>query len=361
MNRSTALVAAALTLLVGAGCRPASKYDVVIRGGTVYDGSGTAPFVADVAIQADTIAAIGDLSDIRGANVIDASGLVLTPGFINMLSWATESLIVDPRSMSDIYQGVTLEVFGEGVSMGPLNEAMRDEAWGHIVEASGSEAAAIKLVGGDGVPWTTLDEYLQWLVDRGVAPNIASYVGATTVRQYVIGNENRGPDPEELQAMKNLVREAMQDGALGVGSSLIYAPAFFANTDELIALASAAAEFGGLYASHLRSEGNRLLEAARELIEIAREASVRAHIWHIKAAGAGELAQDGYADRAGRFSQAGGTSHQRRYVYLYGRSDRPQCGHASTSAGRGLRSVAREIAGPGRAGPVGTGHADTCS
>jgi N-acyl-D-amino-acid deacylase len=251
----------------------APEYDVLIRGGTVYDGSGEAPRVADVAISGDTIAAIGELAVASGVREIDATGMAISPGFINMLSWATESLIEDGRSQSDIQQGVTLEVFGEGWSLGPLNDAMKEET----VARQGD----IRF----DVSWTSLGEYLDHLVDRGVSTNVASFVGATTVRIHVLGYEDRPPTPTELEEMQGLVRAAMEEGALGVGSSLIYAPAFYADTDELIALAATAGEYGGAYISHIRSEGNRLLEAVEELITIAREAGVPAEIYHLKAAG----------------------------------------------------------------------------
>ena len=268
------LAALLLAGLAGApGCAPEPTYDVLLRGGTVYDGSGESPRVADVALAGDTVAALGDLGDSSATLEIDATGLAVAPGFINMLSWATESLLVDGRSLSDLRQGVTLEVFGEGFSMGPLTPAMKDE---------------LRAQQGDirfDVAWTTLGEYLDHMVERGIATNVASYVGATTVRVHELGYEDRPPTPEELERMRELVREAMREGALGVGSSLIYAPAFYADTDELIALARAAGELGGGYISHMRSEGNRLLEAVDELLRIAREAGVRAEIYHLKAAG----------------------------------------------------------------------------
>ena len=261
------------TACVTWACGP--RYDVVIRGGSVYDGSGAAPTQTDVAISGDTIAVIGDLHDARGTLEIDATGLAVTPGFINVLSWSTESLLEDGRSQSEIRQGVTLEVFGEGWSMGPLTEAMRQE----MIAQQGDITFD--------VPWTTLDEYLEHLVTRGVAPNIASFVGATTVRIHQLGYANRPPTTAELDSMKALVRQAMEDGALGLGSSLIYAPAFYARTDELIELARVAGQYGGSYISHMRSEGNRLLEAVDELITIAREARLPAEIYHLKAAGRG--------------------------------------------------------------------------
>jgi N-acyl-D-amino-acid deacylase len=257
------------------GARPdrAPEYDVLIRGGMLYDGSGGPPLAGDVGIRGDRIAEIGDLSGARAALEIDAAGLAVAPGFVNMLSWANESLIVDGRAQSDVRQGVTLEVMGEGESMGPLNARMKEEN------------AALQ---GDiryPIEWTTLDEYLRFLVARGVSPNVASFVGATTVRRHEIGYEDRPPTAEELQRMKALVRAAMEDGALGLGSSLIYAPAFYASTEELVELSRVVAAHGGMYVSHVRSEGNRLLESVDELIRIAREAGVPAEIYHIKAAG----------------------------------------------------------------------------
>src|SRR5437667_10323737 len=251
----------------------AVNYDLLIRNGTIYDGSGRAPVVGDVAINADRIAAVGKLTDARGKTEIDASGLAVAPGFINMLSWANESLIQDGRSQSDIRQGVTLEVMGEGESMGPLNDTMKKEM--------GEQQGDIKF----DVKWTTLGEYLDYLVQRGVSCNVASFVGATTVRIHEIGYADRPPTSAELERMKQLVRQAMGEGALGVGSSLIYAPAFYAKTDAIVALAKVAGEYGGMYISHIRREGTRLLEAADELIRISREAKIAAEFYHLKAAG----------------------------------------------------------------------------
>ena len=249
-----------------------TNYDTVIRNGMIYDGGGGAPVLGDVAIKGDRINAIGNVPG-RGKTEIDARGMAVAPGFINMLSWATESLIADGRAMADVKQGVTLEIFGEGWSMGPLNDAMKAE---------------VKKQQGDikfDVNWTTLREYLDSLVARGISVNIASFVGATTIRIHVLGEADRAPSPDEMEQMRALVRKAMEDGALGVGSSLIYAPAFYAKTDELIELCKAAAPYGGSYISHMRSEANRLLEAVDELITIAREAGVPAEIYHLKAAG----------------------------------------------------------------------------
>src|SRR5688572_26716226 len=250
-----------------------ANYDIILRGGTVYDGSGGPAIIADVAVNRDTVVAIGDLKNDKARLEVNAKGLAVAPGFINVLSWANESLLEDGRSQSDIRQGVTLEIMGEGESMGPLNAAMKKD----LVDQQGD----IKYK----VEWTTLRQYLEYLVKRGVSCNVASFVGATTVRIHELGYADRPPTKEELERMKQLVRGAMRDGALGVASSLIYAPAFYAKTDELIALASVAAEYGGIYISHIRSEGNRLLEAADELITIAREAKIPAQFYHLKAAG----------------------------------------------------------------------------
>jgi N-acyl-D-amino-acid deacylase len=258
---------------ITSGPRAQEGYDVILRGGTVFDGSGKPPRVADVAIRGDRIVEVGQLEGVRAKLEVDVKGLAVAPGFINMLSWATESLIADGRSMGDIKQGVTLEVFGEGWSMGPLSERMKKEA----VEQQGD----IKYP----ITWTTLGEYLEFLEKKGVAPNVASFVGATTVRIHEIGYEDRPPTAEELARMKEHVRQAMREGALGVGSSLIYPPAFYAKTDELIELCRAAAAFGGMYISHMRSEGNRFSEALDELITIARQARITAEVYHLKAAG----------------------------------------------------------------------------
>ena len=253
-----------LLLFLGlASCKPA--YDVIIRNGTIYDGSGLPPYQADLAIKSDKIVAIGDLSKEKAKTSIDATGLAVSPGFINMLSWANKSLLQDGRSMSDIKQGVTLEVFGEGSSMGPLNSRMKQE----MKKAQ----------------WTSLGEYLEYLVQKGVSTNVASFVGATTVRIYVLGYEDRKPNAAELQQMQELVRQAMREGALGLGTSLIYPPAFYADTEELVALAKAAAEYDGMYISHLRSEGNAFLEAVDEFLSIADKAGIDAEIYHLKAAG----------------------------------------------------------------------------
>jgi N-acyl-D-amino-acid deacylase len=254
-------------------CAAPVHYDVILRNGTIYDGSGSTPYVGDLAINGDQIAAIGDLGRAEGRTEIDATGLAVAPGFINMMCWANESLIEDGRSQSDIRQGVTLEILGEGDSMGPLNQEMKDE----MVRRQGDITYDVE--------WTTLDEYLQFLEDRGVSPNVASFIGSATPRDYVIGQEDRPATPEEIKQMQLIVRTAMEDGALGVASALIYPPGSFADTDELVALAEVAGEYDGMYISHVRGEGAHLLEAVGELLTIAREAGVRAEIYHLKASG----------------------------------------------------------------------------
>jgi len=251
-----------------------SEFDLIIRHGTVYDGSGAAPRLADVGARGERIASIGDLSRAHAAREVDARGMAVAPGFVNMLSWAPDSLYLDGRSLSDIKQGVTLEVFGEGDSLGPLNTEIR--------------AATLAQQGDLAHPldWTTLGEGLDVLARRGVSPNVASFVGAATIREHELGYVNRPPTPEELARMQDLVRAAMREGALGVGSALIYAPGTYAKTDELIALVRAAGEYGGAYISHMRSEGDRLLESLDELIAIARAAHVHGEVYHFKAAGA---------------------------------------------------------------------------
>ena len=263
-----------LFLLIIFSCSPPNNYDILIKNGAIVDGSGNAAYLGSVGINADTIAAVGKLKA-TGTLEIDATDLIVAPGFINILSWATESLIEDGRSQSDIKQGVTLEIFGEGWSMGPLGEDLKKEL--QLPTSQGD----IKY----DIDWNTLDEYLQSLVRRGISPNVASFIGATTVRINHIGYENRAPTDKELTSMKHMVKQAMEDGALGVGSSLIYAPAFYSTTEELIALCKVASKYDGLYISHMRSEGNRLLQSIDELMRIANEADIRAEIYHLKMSG----------------------------------------------------------------------------
>ena len=278
------LLAALFGALLLSACATAPgdrRYDLVIRGGTIYDGSGRAPYRGDVAIRGDRIAYVGPRASGATEREIAAAGLAVAPGFINMLSWATESLIVDGRSQSDIRQGVTLEMFGEGWSEGPLTEEMRRNAL--------ARQGILRFP----IPWTSLGDYLEHLERRGVATNVASFVGAATVRIHVLGEGDVDPDAAQLARMRVLVREAMHEGAMGVGSSLIYAPASFAETDELVALVSEAARCGGMYISHMRSEGDRIFEALDELIEIARRSGAPAEIYHLKLAGRDNWARYG--------------------------------------------------------------------
>ncbi len=264
-----------LVLLLATGCGSDIEYDIIIKNGTIYDGSGSASYRGDLAINSDTIAALGNLKGVHGKRVIDATGMAVAPGFINMLSWADKSLIEDGHSQSDIRQGVTLEVMGEGWSGGPLNEAMKKE----IIKKQGDIKYEIK--------WSTLGEYLNYLENKGVSCNIASFVGATTLRINALGYENRPPSADEMILMKKLAKEAMEEGAIGLSSALIYAPASYSNTDELIELCKEVTAHNGMYISHIRSEGNKFLESLDELIEISEEAQIKAEIYHLKAAGTG--------------------------------------------------------------------------
>jgi N-acyl-D-amino-acid deacylase len=267
---TAALILSCHLLLGCAGDSPeaAQTFDTIIRGGTLYDGSGGSAYASDLGISGGKITAIGDLSDAVGHVEVDATGKAVSPGFINMIAWGVTSLIRDGRGISDISQGITLEVFGEGNSMGPLSPTMKAEFpkyWDQVTPS-----------------WTTLGEYLEFLEDKGVSSNVASFIGATTARIHVLGRDDVEASPAQLLEMQSLVRSAMQEGAVGVASSLIYTPASFASTEELIALASAASEFGGIYASHMRNEGKGIFEALDELITIAREADIPAEIYHLK-------------------------------------------------------------------------------
>lgn len=261
------------TYLVLIGCSPDETYDILIKNATIMDGSGEPSFTGDLAINKDTIAAIGKLRDAKGMLEIDATGLTTAPGFINMLSWANVSLIEDGRSQGDIRQGVTLEVMGEGSSMGPLNENMKKnmkEFQQHIKYD---------------IEWTTLGEYLEYLESKGISTNVASFVGNGTLRAYAIGYEKRPPTEAELDTMKRLLRQGMEEGAVGMSTSLIYVPSGHADTDEIIELAKVVAAYDGMYISHIRDEEKKLLDAVRELITIAKEADIRSEIYHFKASG----------------------------------------------------------------------------
>jgi N-acyl-D-amino-acid deacylase len=250
----------------------AQSFDIIIKGGTVYDGTGRGPLKADVGIRGDRIAAVGNLSRANAPTVVDATGLVVAPGFINMLAHSESSLIVDPRSLSEIKQGVTTQIFGE-LSMGPLNDQMKRR----LREQQGDVKFDIE--------WTTLAGYLQYLEKRGIPQNVASFIGAATIREYVIGLEDKPPTAAQLDQMRELVRREMEAGALGITTALIYPPAFFAKTEELIELCKVAAKYKGKYTTHMRSEGNQLIEAVQETIRISREAGLPAEIYHLKASG----------------------------------------------------------------------------
>jgi N-acyl-D-amino-acid deacylase len=262
-----------LISLAGINCSNTPKYDLLITNARIVDGTGDPGYLGSILIQDDTIVAVGREIMAKSKQIIDAEGHVLCPGFINMLSWATESLLHDGRAMSDLKQGVTLEVMGEGWSMGPLNDTMAEE----MLSTQGDIKFEIK--------WRTLGEYLSHLEEKGVSPNVASFVGATTVRIHELSYENRPPSTAEMEEMKKLVVHAMEEGAVGLATSLIYAPGFYADTDELIELSKAIAPYDGLYITHMRSEGNQLLEGVAEAVEIAEEAGVRAEIYHLKAGG----------------------------------------------------------------------------
>jgi N-acyl-D-amino-acid deacylase len=273
VKKAAAIGFAFAGLLLSSAAVPAADYDVLIKGGTIYDGSGGAPFVGEIAIKGDKIVYVGPQAPGTAAKVVDATGEAVSPGFINMLSWANEDLIADGRGMSDTYQGVTLEVFGEGDSMGPLTPDMK--------RLQLKRQTDIKYP----IKWTTLGGYLNWLTRKGITPNVTSFIGATTVRVHELGEKDVDPTPAQLDRMRALVRQAMKEGAVGVGSSLIYAPATYAETPELVALATEAANCGGMYISHMRDEGPKLLEAIDELVTISRESGAPAEIYHYKQAG----------------------------------------------------------------------------
>ncbi|MDA9588088.1 D-aminoacylase [Flavobacteriaceae bacterium] len=271
MKKSSLLLYASIALFFS--CSQGPKVDVVIQNGTLYDGTGSPPFIGTVAIKGDKIVYVGPPKFFRADQNINATDKAVSPGFINMLSWGVDSLIEDGKSQSDIFQGVTLEVFGEGMSWGPLNNPLK---------------ASMKKKQGDiqyEITWTTLGEYLQFLEDKGVSTNVASFLGATTLRINAVGYEDRAPNVEELELMKDLVHQGMKEGAMGIGSSLIYAPAFYSSTEELIEICKVAADYGGMYISHMRSEGNKLLESVDELLTIANEAGIPAEIYHLKQSG----------------------------------------------------------------------------
>ena len=272
-KRIFSLTCAVIVCSLLAACTAPVSYDVILRNGMIYDGSGGQPYIGDVAFDGDVIVAMGDIGQATAPTEIDVQGLAVAPGFVNMMSWANESLIEDGHSQSDIRQGVTLEIMGEGESMGPLNDVMKAE----MVRLQSDIHYDIE--------WTTLAEYLEYLEQRGISPNVASFIGAATPRSYVMGQDDRPPTAKELDQMRALVRQAMEDGALGVASSLIYPPGSFAETEELIALSKVAAQYDGMYISHMRDEGANMLEAVEELLTIAEEAEIGAEIYHLKSSG----------------------------------------------------------------------------
>ena len=269
----TSIIASCISAQNQLPSRSPADFDVIIKGGTVYDGTGGEPQNVDVAIRGDRIVGIGDFAAAHANTIVDANGLAVAPGFINMLSWSTESLIEDGRSQSEIRQGVTTEIMGEGESMGPVNDRIRE----HMLREQKDIHYEIK--------WNTLAEYLRYLEARGISCNVASFIGATTIREYVIGFEDKAPTARQLDQMRELVRKEMEAGALGIGTSLIYPPAFYAKTEELIELCKVAAKYQGKYISHMRSEGNQLFQGLDEVIRISREAGIPAEVYHIKAAG----------------------------------------------------------------------------
>ena len=248
------------------------EFDLLIRNGRVVDGSGRAAYVADVAIKDDRIVKIGNLSQASATRIIDAQGLVVSPGFIDMLGQSETYLLIDPRAMSKVMMGVTTEITGEGESIAPINERQIKEQEDFLRRFSLN------------IDWRTLDEYFKRLEKQGSGVNLGTFVGATQVREYVIGYDDRAPTPQELDQMKKLVADAMRDGALGLSTSLQYVPARFAKTDELIELAKVAKQYGGIYATHQRSEANTIDASLDEVFEIALKAQIPVEIWHLKTA-----------------------------------------------------------------------------
>jgi N-acyl-D-amino-acid deacylase len=287
-------------------CEQKRQYDTIIRNGLIYDGNSGKPYKGDIAIVNDTIAFIGDLSNASAKNEVDAKGNAVAPGFINMMGHSEDALIQDGRCNSDIRQGVTTEIFGE-FSMGPLNAKMKQQ----LQDGQGD----IKYK----VEWNTLGEYMNFLEKKGISCNIASFVGTGAVRQYVIGEDNKAPTPTQLDSMKLLIRQAMEEGALGVTNALIYPVDFFAKTDELIALSKEASKYGGTYSSHMRSEGNKLLEAVEEIITISKEANIPVEIFHLKAAGKNNWGKmDSVINRVERAGKEGLKVSADMYTYIAG-------------------------------------------
>ena len=307
MTRTFHLAPLALLLASCATVNPAPTYDLIVRNGTIVDGSGGQPFTGDVGVRGDRIVAVAPHLDGVAPRTIDATGLAVAPGFVNMLSWANDSLIEDGAGESDVRQGVTLEVMGEGWSEGPLTEKM--------VADSLKQQGDIK----HPISWRTLRQYQTFMEQRGIAPNIASFVGATTVRMHELGEDDVDPTPAQLAKMQNLVRAAMNEGAMGLSTSLIYSPATFAETPELIALATASAQCGGMYISHMRNESDNLIESVDELIAIAKASGGPAEIYHLKQAGRGNWGKlDGVIQRVEAARAAGVRVSANMYTYVAG-------------------------------------------
>ena len=310
-------------------------FDVVIRGGTVYDGTGGEPRRADVGIRGDKVEAVGDLSKASAARTIDATGMAVAPGFINMLSWSTESLMIDPRSQSELRQGVTTQIFGEGFSMGPWNDRLK--------AFMKSQQTDYKY----DIPWTTLRDYLEGLQKKGISQNVASYVGATTIRAYVVGFDKRPPTPAELDQMRELVRKEMEAGALGIGSSLIYAPANYASTEELIELCKVAAKYQGKYISHMRSEADTLARGRRRADPDQPRGGPAGGDLPPEGGRRSELAEDGSGDRPRRRGAPAGPEDHRGHVHLHRGRDEPRRVRAAVGA---RRRAGRDVQTAERAG-----------
>ena len=337
-------------LLCFSGCRPAApQYDIVIKNGTVYDGSGGDPFAADIALRGDKIAFIGKVDETAGKKVLDATGLAVAPGFVNMMCWSNESLIADGRSQSEIRQGVTTEILGEGESMGPLSPEMK--------KMLQSMQGDIKY----DISWTTLGEYLRFLEKKGVAPNVASFLGSANPRMCIIGLEDKDPTPDQMDQMKELVRREMEDGALGIASALVYAPGSYAKTGELIELCKVAAEYGGKYISHLRSEADHFLEALEEFLRIAREADIPAEIYHLKVGGENnwpkmdqaiakieEAQKTGLRITADMYTYTAGSTGLAACVPLWAQSGGPEAMRNRIKDAAQGRRILRDMRAPGK-------------
>jgi N-acyl-D-amino-acid deacylase len=336
-------------LLLFAGCRPAAQYDIVIKNGTIYDGTGGEPFAADIGVTGDRIAFIGKVDDAAGKKVLDATGFAVAPGFMNMMCWSNESLIADGRSQSEIRQGVTTEILGEGNSMGPLSPEMKKQLQ--------SMQGDIKYE----ISWTTLSEYLRFLEKKGVAPNVASFIGAANPRMCVVGLEDKDPTAEQLEQMKKLVRQEMEDGALGIASALVYAPGSYAKTEELIELCKVAAEYKGKYISHLRSEADHFLEALDEFLRIAREADIPAEIYHLKVGGESNwpklgqaIAKIEEAQKAGlritadMYTYTAGSTGLEACVPLWAQSGGPEAMRSRIKDAAQRRRILQDMRAPGK-------------